>query len=148
MAQSEWSENSASALLRKHGLRVTSPRVAICMQLLRQHCHYTAQQLHEKLSPHHPSMSPNTVYLTLNQLASVGVIRCFNLAGNTVFDSNTSIHEHAYCRECGILLDLPSTTHTAPTSPGDLGEWFFLEWRTRLWSGFCPFCKVTVDKTV
>jgi len=137
MERSVWSESIASALLRKHNLRVTTPRVAICMRLLEKHCHYTAQQLHAELSPSHAGLSPNTVYLTLNQLAAVGMIRSFRLAGNTIFDSNISTHDHAHCRECNQLLDLPSEHLDKPMG---LESWV-LEWGTRIWSGTCPSCK-------
>jgi len=146
MQQRVWSESIASALLRKHGLRVTAPRVAICMKLLEKHCHYTAQQLHAELVPKHPALSPNTVYLTLNQLAAVGVIRSFRMTGNTIFDSNISEHDHALCRECGRLEDLPSETLNTPTSPACIREWV-LEGGTRLWSGFCPTCNESENKT-
>lgn len=139
MQQRVWSENSASAILREHGLRVTAPRVAICMKLLEKHCHYTAQQLHTELVEEHPALSPNTVYLTLNQLAVVGLISSFKMTGNTIFDSNISEHDHALCRGCGRLEDLPSETRNAPTSPACIREWI-LEGGTRIWAGLCPSC--------
>jgi len=146
MQQRVWSESIASALLRKHGLRVTAPRVAICMRLLEKDCHYTAQQLHADIVQQHPALSPNTVYLTLNQLSAVGVISSFRVKGNTIFDSNTSEHDHALCRGCGRLEDLPGETLNAPTSPAGISEWV-LEAGTRLWSGFCPACNEKENKT-
>ncbi len=146
MKQKMWTEETIKTELREHGLRATTPRIAICLQLLQQHCHYNAQQLHEELSPHHPTMSPNTVYLTLNQLATVGLIRSFNVNGNTIFDSNTTTHDHAHCRHCNTLVDLPSTTKSLPKTPGKMSDWA-LEWGTRLWSGLCPDCKQVTDTT-
>ncbi len=143
MQKNFWTEETISTLLRKHGLRVTAPRIAICKQLLAQHCHYSAQQLHEELAPLHPTMSPNTVYLTLNQLAAIGLIRSFNIDGNTIFDSNTATHDHAHCRNCNTLVDLPSNSEMPPVN---MGEWA-LEWGTRLWSGLCPDCKQSANTT-
>lgn len=145
MQKKNWSEENIGTLLRENGLRVTAPRIAICKQLFARHCHYSAQQLHDELSPLHPTMSPNTVYLTLNQFASIGLIRSFNIDGNTIFDSNTATHDHAHCRHCNTLVDLPSNTETPPTTPINMNEWA-LEWGTRLWSGLCPDCRQNADK--
>lgn len=140
MLEPGWTEKRTENLLRKHGLRVTTPRVAICMKLLRHHCHYTAQQLHEALVPQYPAMSQNTVYLTLNQLVSNGLIRSFSMAGNTVYDSNTEMHDHAHCRQCGMLKDLSDPPPPDKQFTGQIKGWE-LEWGTRLLSGICPTCK-------
>jgi Fur family peroxide stress response transcriptional regulator len=125
-------------LLKRHGLRVTPQRVAICGQLLARHRHVTPQELHEALKGRFPSLSPNTVYLTLSQLESVGLVRRLHVEGQSVFDSNTGPHDHAYCERCGRLEDLPPEQPPGP--PPAVGDWR-IERASRTLSGLCPACR-------
>lgn len=125
-------------MLKRHGLRVTPQRVAICGHLLARHRHVTPQELHEVLKARFPSLSPNTVYLTLSQLESVGLVRRLHVEGQSVFDSNTHAHDHAYCERCGRLEDLPPAK--APKPPPAVGAWR-IDRTSRTLSGLCPACR-------
>jgi Fur family peroxide stress response transcriptional regulator len=126
-------------LLRERGLRVTPQRVAICGRLLERHDHFTPHQLHEALRSQFPSLSPNTVYLTLSQLESVGLVRRVHIAGHSVFDSNTGVHDHLHCECCGRVQDLPPR-RGRPPRPGGAGAWR-IERASHTFFGLCPDCR-------
>jgi len=124
-------------VLRGHGLRATPQRAAIGVCLLARHRHCTPQVIYEELRGAYPSLSLNTVYTTLAQMAELGLIRSLHIEGRTIYDSNTDPHDHAHCRNCGTLVDM-----TAPASdqmPSGLKGWK-LDGVTRVWSGLCPVC--------
>jgi Fe2+ or Zn2+ uptake regulation protein len=126
-------------LLKEHGLRVTPQRVAICGKLLERHGHFTPHQLHDSLRARFPSLSPNTVYLTLSQLESVGLVRRVHIAGQSVFDSNTGTHDHLYCEACGRVRDLPAG-RGRPPHPAGADDWRVTR-AARTYFGLCPDCQ-------
>lgn len=126
-------------LLRDHGLRATPQRLAIAEQLLAKARHAVPQELYEGLKARFPSMSLNTVYMTLSQFEESGLLRRFYIDGRAVFDSNTMPHDHAFCRNCGALVDLPQDDQTEVFSGVPSG--WQVEGYSRLWSGLCPACR-------
>ncbi len=134
----KWLDADISKLLNENNLRATPQRMAICRQILLEKCHKTPQELHEELCQSFPTISQNTIYLTLSQLESSGLIRRFYVDGQTVYDSNTTMHDHIYCRICKLLLDVDGndSDHHKPATT----EKWTIEWGTRVWSGICPEC--------
>lgn len=126
-------------LLHDHGLRATPQRLAIAGQLLAEARHVMPQELYDGLKTQFPSMSLNTVYMTLSQFEESGLLQRFYVDGRAVFDSNTVPHDHAFCRNCGTLADLPQRDDAA-LSASDLPGWK-VEGASRLWSGLCPDCR-------
>jgi len=124
-------------LLRVHGLRATPQRVAVTRLLLKQATHATARDVYAALNTDFPSMSQNTVYLTLTHLEQAGLLRRMYIAGRMVFDSNMKMHDHACCSHCGRIMDLPSAGQS--DAPGELGGWR-VAGQSRLWTGICPDC--------
>ncbi len=133
----KWNDTKISTLLNDNEMRATPQRIAICKKLLMEKCHRTPNELHEELCQNFPTISPNTVYLTLSQLESAGLIRRFYVDGQAVYDSNTEKHDHIFCRVCKLLLDV-DTEKNAPI-PKTTEKWS-IEWGTRVWSGVCPQC--------
>ncbi len=127
-----------TAMLRERGLRVTPQRLAICGRLLSENRHVTPQQLHDELIEAFPSLSPNTVYLTLSQLEEAGLVRRLNLGTQVVFDSNTAPHDHLSCDHCGALTDLDTLSPPAP--PEELTGWLISR-ESRTFHGTCPRCR-------
>jgi len=128
---------NTQTLLREHGLRATPQRLALAELLLTKPTHETAQNLHESLKDHFPSMSHNTVYLTLSHFETAGLVRRFYVDGKAVFDSNTTQHDHAYCQDCNRLIDVPE--NSANNTPAALSGWSINQ-QTQLFSGICPDC--------
>lgn len=132
-------QREAGRLLREHGLRVTPQRAAICALLVDRHAHYTPHQVHAALKPRFPSLSPNTVYLTLAQLEAAGLVQRIHMGGHTVFDSNTGAHDHLCCRRCGLLADVSAAT-ARPKPPPQAAAWR-IERASRTLFGLCPACR-------
>lgn len=72
------------------------------------HRHVTAEILHEEAVDARVPVSLATVYNTLHQFTSVGLLRAVPVDGSkTYFDTNTSNHHHFYSEENGRLIDVP-----------------------------------------
>ena len=87
---------------------MTGPRVAILAALELDRMHPTAEELCLRLRRRHLSLSVSTVYLTLKAFARAGLIRRLSARdGQLRVDGNVSNHDHAICRSCGTIRDLP-----------------------------------------
>lgn len=101
---------SAVARLRAAGLRATGSRVAILEALERDRTHPSAADLYERLAGDHPSLSLSTVYLTLGTFEHAGLLRRLTTRdGHVRVDGNLEAHDHAICRECGDVFDVPAS---------------------------------------
>ena len=96
--------------LRLSGLRPTRQRVALAELLFRSgDRHVTAEDLHEEAVGVEFPVSLATVYNTLNQFTTAGLLRIVAIDGaKTYFDTNTSNHYHFYLEDEGRLLDIPA----------------------------------------
>jgi len=132
-------QETIPAMLRSHGLRVTPQRLAVAKLILPEPTHATARMVYQKLREIHPAISMNTIYLTLGQFESSGLLRSFEVNGNTVFDSNTSLHDHACCSRCKAIVDISHQQPELPLLPAALERWH-IDHEQRIWSGLCPAC--------
>jgi len=130
-------QETIPAMLRSHGLRVTPQRMAVAELVLSEPMHITARMAYETLRETHPAISMNTIYLTLGQFESSGLLQRFEVNGNTVFDSNTDPHDHACCSRCKTIIDL--TSAQSEPLPAVLAHWRIAQ-EQRIWSGLCPAC--------
>ncbi|PJA31357.1 MAG: transcriptional repressor [Zetaproteobacteria bacterium CG_4_9_14_3_um_filter_53_7] len=124
-------------LLRDHGLRITPQRLAISALLLAEPAHSTPQQVYETLRHGFPALSLNTVYLTLAQFESSGLLQRFQAGGRTIFDSNTAPHDHVCCTVCGMISDIQKPDR--PQLPLPLSQWK-ISGESHTWTGICPDC--------
>ncbi|MBP2301990.1 iron response transcriptional regulator IrrA [Azospirillum picis] len=92
------------------GLRPTRQRLGLA-RLLFDGCdrHITAEQLHGEALAADLPVSLATVYNTLNQFTSAGLLREVVVeAGKSYFDTNTSDHHHFFLEAAGRLEDIPA----------------------------------------
>ena len=89
--------------------RLTSARAIILETLNEEHKHWTAQEVYEAVKPKLPSLSPSTVYRSLDFLSSEGWISVSDLgAGTPVYEViQDDLHHHLVCRECGQVFEIP-----------------------------------------
>ena len=95
--------------LNSAGLRPTRQRLRLGWLLFGAgDRHVTAERLYEEALAAHAPISLATVYNTLNQFTSVGLLREIAVDGaRTYFDTNLADHQHFLIEKAHILVDLP-----------------------------------------
>ncbi len=96
--------------LRGAGLRPTRQRLALAKLLFENgDRHVTAEILHGEALGAHIRVSLATVYNTLHQFTSAGLLSEIVVdAQRSYFDTNTSQHHHFYFENSGRLEDIPA----------------------------------------
>jgi Fur family iron response transcriptional regulator len=91
------------------GLRPTRQRMRLGWLLFgRGDRHVTAEKLFEEAQAAGAHVSLATVYNTLNQFKSAGLLREVTIDGaRTCFDTNIDEHQHFLTEEAHLLVDLP-----------------------------------------
>jgi Fur family transcriptional regulator, iron response regulator len=95
--------------LRVAGLRPTRQRVALAQLLFDgTDRHVTAEHLHGEAVARSIPVSLATVYNTLHQFTTAGLLREVVVEpGRSYFDTNTKDHHHFFCESTGHLQDIP-----------------------------------------
>ncbi|MCC0030846.1 MAG: transcriptional repressor [Brucellaceae bacterium] len=106
--------------LRVAGLRPTRQRVALANTIFRNgDRHLTAENLHEEVTASGFNVSLATVYNTLHQFTSAGLLRMIAVEGSkSYFDTNTSDHHHFFVEGENRIIDIPD----GPVQVGRLPE--------------------------
>ena len=95
--------------LKSAGLRPTRQRLALARLLYdRGDRHVTAEQLHQEAAASNVRLSLATVYNTLHQFTSLGMLREVVVEpGRSYFDTNIGDHHHFFDEDTGELADIP-----------------------------------------
>ncbi|MFW9843825.1 MAG: Fur family transcriptional regulator [Candidatus Thorarchaeota archaeon] len=102
-------EEQCISKLRENGYKVTPQRLAICREILSRKDHPTAEQIFEKVSKIHRTISITTVYHTIEMLKEMGLVSELGFNSKpSRFDPNTSIHVNVICKDCGNIWDYES----------------------------------------
>ena len=101
--------SNALELLRAAKLRPTRQRLALARMLFEKgDRHVTAEQLHGEAQAASVRVSLATVYNTLHQFISAGLLREVVVdPGRSYFDTNVSDHHHFFHEDSGHLQDIP-----------------------------------------
>ncbi len=127
--------------LRARGQRVTLPRLLVHRHVRRGPQHVTAEQVHSALAPELSSLSPGTIYATLDVLEDLGLVRrVCTPGGSTVFDSRTDTHHHAFCRDCGRITDVEAAGGTTAARRAATAAGFAVEHAEVQLTGRCADC--------
>jgi Fe2+ or Zn2+ uptake regulation protein len=130
--------------LRARRQRVTLPRLLVHRHLRRAPSHVTPEQLHAELSPRLPSLSPATIYGTLDLLDELGFVRRVSTPrGGTVYDSRVDDHHHVICRSCGRIEDLDAPLDTSAAERAARAAGFSIAQRQLAIDGLCADCRRT-----
>ncbi len=99
---------SALDRLRTAGLRPTRQRLALARLLFDGgNRHVTAETLHTEAQGERIAVSLATIYNTLHQFTSAGLLREVVVdSGRSYFDTNTSEHYHFFDEGDGKLIDI------------------------------------------
>lgn len=94
--------------LREAGLRPTKQRLSLAALLFGSgDRHITAEALHAEAIAAGETVSLATVYNTLHQFKTAGLLREIALDGQRAsFDTNVSDHNHFYIERTGEIMDI------------------------------------------
>ena len=108
-----------SGKLRAAGLRSTRPRLALAHLLFgARNRHVTAESLHEEARKAGLSVSQATIYNTLNQFLSAGLLSEVIVDhARSYFDTNVTEHHHFFIEDETRLIDIPLNEVVLSTVP-------------------------------
>jgi Fe2+ or Zn2+ uptake regulation protein len=130
--------------LRERGHRVTVPRLLVHRHVRRAPSHLTAEQVASELAADLPSLSPATIYATLDLLEALGFVRRVSTPrGTAVFDSRPDAHHHLVCRRCGAIEDVDAEIDTTRARRAARRAGFRVEDVELQLSGLCSACAPT-----
>jgi Fe2+ or Zn2+ uptake regulation protein len=135
-------ESSLQEELASHGLRATRQRVALLRLLRSKDGHHTALELHRSLVRVQRRVSRKTVYEILGSFVHVGLAACVTDGGEPFrYEAATDPHDHARCRICDRLFDLPSRADAQVRGLTAVPEGFVVEAVTVTLRGVCLRCR-------
>jgi Fur family peroxide stress response transcriptional regulator len=104
--------------LRADGLRMTHQRLEIIAEVAAATDHPDAELIFNRVRERVPTLSPDTVYRTLDVLVSRGLVRRVLMPRATRFDPDRDLHHHFICDLCGRLVDvMPEVVSNTPVVP-------------------------------
>lgn len=106
-------------LFDKAELRQTRQRTQLAKMLFQaENRHFTAEQLHKEARTAGGTISLATIYNTLHQFRTAGLLRQVIVEpGKVYFDTNTEPHHHFYIENDGELLDVERSEIEISTLP-------------------------------
>ena len=138
--------STGAELLRKHGLRVTRPRLAV-LEILTAGGHLEVDEIARQVRTRLDSVSTQAVYDVLGALSRAGLARRIEPAGSPArFEARVGDnHHHIVCRGCGEIADIDCATGEPPClTPGGAHGFAVDEAEVTFW-GLCPACQTRRD---
>ena len=131
--------------LRAGGHRVTLPRLVVHRHVRRATQHLTPEAVHSELAGDVPSLSPATIYSTLELLDELGLVRRVStLRGGTLYDPRVDDHHHLICRNCGRVQDFEAPVRMAAAEERARELGFRPEHGELQLTGLCSTCAAEV----
>jgi Fur family ferric uptake transcriptional regulator len=134
-------ESDIEVQLRKSGLRVTRPRVAV-LNVLRDHPHTDTDTIIRRVREVAGDVSHQAVYDVLRALTEAGLVRRIQPTGSVaryevrVGDN----HHHVVCRSCGVIADVDCAVGEAPCLDASDRQGFLIDQAEVTYWGLCPSC--------
>lgn len=128
--------------LTSQGQRVTQQRLAIYRYLIENDTHPTADDIYQALKVEYPSMSPATVYKTLELLLDLGLVTELGFADSpNRYDGNPEEHVNLICTSCGRITDLEVSLLEHLKEVVSRKTQFELHTQRHEYYGRCPDCR-------
>jgi len=125
--------------LAEQGLRATRQRLALLRLLRAAEDHPTVNELHAALCAEQKRVSRKTVYEILDSFVRAGLASCPTDGGEpSRYEAQRAPHDHARCRVCGKLFDLPRAPRRRRATRAPSG--FRVEDVTVVVRGVCGGC--------
>jgi Fur family transcriptional regulator, stress-responsive regulator len=128
--------------LRRSGLRVTAPRIAVYTAVAALPGHPDVDAIAARVREQLGAVSTQAVYDGLRALTTVGLLRRIEPAGSPArYETRVGDnHHHVVCRVCGATRDIDCVAGAAPClDPNETGGFTVDEAEVTFW-GLCPDC--------
>lgn len=130
---------TATEFLRKQGLYVTEPRIAVVEDLMHNRTHATADEIYERLCKDNQGLSRASVYNILNSLAEHRSVRALTIDDRqTRYDIDRTAHAHFRCTHCGKVFDVPMPSIGSMRVP----RGFQVDEQEVYYTGLCSDCAI------
>lgn len=129
--------------LRRAGLRVTVPRLAVLAAMADGPPHADAETIAAVIRTRVGGVSRQTVYNVLLAFVEAGLVRRIEPAGSPgLYELRVGDnHHHVVCRRCGATADVDCAVGKAPClEPSQAGGFLIDEAEVTFW-GVCPACR-------
>jgi Fur family transcriptional regulator, stress-responsive regulator len=137
-----------AAALRRAGLRVTAPRLAVLTALAEGASHASVEVVVGAVRDRLGDGSAQTVYNVLRTLTEAGLVRRIQPAGQPgLYELRVADnHHHIVCRDCGTIADVDCAVGHSPclTAADDLG--YAIDEAEVIYWGRCPKCMNQPEK--
>lgn len=105
---SETRDTPLARRLRRHGYRLTKPRLAVLEVLEAGPHHLSPSEVYERAKEVYPSLGLTTVYRTLELLTELGTLRATYMGDGAqrFHRSGAGHHDHCVCSTCGRVVEM------------------------------------------
>jgi len=121
--------------LARRGLRVTSQRLTTWSAIHGGPAHMSIHGVFERVAEQMPTTTLRTVYEAVHLLEQIGLVRLLHLPGGVRVEAEPVDHAHAYCEQCGTVVNVP-----APPPGATLGADFHPRVEHDVIFGLCHDC--------
>src|SRR5579871_1140756 len=131
-----------AAALRRAGLRVTAPRLAVLTALAAGAPHPSAETVVSAVRERLGDGSAQTVYNVLRTFTDAGLVRRIEPAGRPgLYELRVGDnHHHIVCRQCGAIADVECVVGEAPCLTAAEGSGYEIDEAEVIFWGRCPEC--------
>ena len=129
--------------LRRAGLRVTAPRLAVLSSVLGEGSHRDAEAIAAAARQRLGALSTQAVYDNLHALEEAGLIRRIQPSGHPArYETRVGDnHHHIVCRRCGLTADVDCAVGAAPCLEPSHDHGFVVQEAEVIYWGLCPTCQ-------
>ena len=132
------------AKLRQRNFRMTPQRMALVRMIAASEGHPSAYQLYEQVKPQYPTMSPATVYKTLNLFKEMGEVFEIDLKENSRYDGNKPHpHPHVICISCQKVIDGADELVNNLLDEIESDSGYKIVRHQIIFYGYCPDCQAS-----
>ena len=136
-------------MLKERGLRVTHQRLAIYEYLITSEEHPSAEEIYESLSPKIPSMSPATVYKTLDVFVDMGLALKLGFGDDVNrYEGNPDPHINLVCVRCKRFVDRDEDTLATIAAAVQAESGYMLILQRHELYGICPACQADLQRRI
>lgn len=139
-------QTSLQEVLRRAGLRVTAPRLAVLLSVQGTGRHRDAEAIADAARSRLGTLSTQAVYDNLHILEEAGLVRRIQPSGHPArYEARVGDnHHHLVCRRCGLTADVDCAVGAAPCLEPSTDEGFVVEAAEVIFWGLCPRCQPSI----